>query len=326
MDEIVYGCKLARQLESSLVNLVCQPDILSRTIDEIVKTFTAAKERLHVSPHQYQVSSFSPMLPHEAFKEQDAQTGANIFTQELMRSSFTQPMDPLMIQRQQVIRSNAPFEGSERSRGSEGEVQPGQGSSLRQRRSRKNEGQKKTEVIQANQFGNPEVPPEDGFAWRKYGQKEILGSKYPRSYYRCTHQKMYACPAKKQVQRVDHNPNFLTVTYRGSHVCHISSTAPSFVPPQLLMDISQDMTQTISPRLSLHSSSVQLSLHGVGGGGGIAPAGGDAREGPSTSATYGEADMADAMFNVSGSSSGNNMEYLLLPADESEPVGEKKSS
>lgn len=32
----------------------------------------------------------------------------------------------------------------------------------------------------APQFGNTEIPPEDGFTWRKYGQKEIYGSIYPR--------------------------------------------------------------------------------------------------------------------------------------------------
>ena len=26
----------------------------------------------------------------------------------------------------------------------------------------------------------PEGPLDDGFSWRKYGQKDILGAKYPR--------------------------------------------------------------------------------------------------------------------------------------------------
>ena len=30
------------------------------------------------------------------------------------------------------------------------------------------------------QIGNVDVPPEDGYTWRKYGQKEILHAKYPR--------------------------------------------------------------------------------------------------------------------------------------------------
>ena len=37
-------------------------------------------------------------------------------------------------------------------------------------------------MVPAPQFGNTEMPPEDGFTWRKYGQKEILGSKFPRFY------------------------------------------------------------------------------------------------------------------------------------------------
>ncbi|MCI72290.1 WRKY transcription factor 55-like, partial [Trifolium medium] len=34
-------------------------------------------------------------------------------------------------------------------------------------------------MFPAPQIGNTEMPPEDGFTWRKYGQKEILGRKYP---------------------------------------------------------------------------------------------------------------------------------------------------
>ncbi|KAG0447491.1 hypothetical protein HPP92_028306 [Vanilla planifolia] len=67
--------------------------------------------------------------------------------------------------------------------------------------------------------GGSEVPP-DGHSWRKYGQKIILGSKHPRAYYRCTHQKR-GCPAMKQVQRTDHNPWLFRVTYLGTHTCTI---------------------------------------------------------------------------------------------------------
>ncbi|XP_042460820.1 transcription factor WRKY19-like isoform X1 [Zingiber officinale] len=59
----------------------------------------------------------------------------------------------------------------------------------------------------------------DGFTWRKYGQKEILGAKYPRAYFRCAHRASHGCPAKKQVQRSDDDPSVHVVTYHGDHTC-----------------------------------------------------------------------------------------------------------
>ncbi|KAG6523423.1 transcription factor WRKY19-like isoform X1 [Zingiber officinale] len=60
---------------------------------------------------------------------------------------------------------------------------------------------------------------DDGFTWRKYGQKEILGAKYPRAYFRCTHRTSHGCPAKKQVQRSDDDPSVYDVTYHANHTC-----------------------------------------------------------------------------------------------------------
>jgi WRKY DNA -binding domain len=33
-----------------------------------------------------------------------------------------------------------------------------------------------------NVAGDAALPPDDGYSWRKYGQKYILGAKYPRYY------------------------------------------------------------------------------------------------------------------------------------------------
>ena len=38
----------------------------------------------------------------------------------------------------------------------------------------------RVERMAAPKIGNTEIPPEDGFTWRKYGQKEIMGSRFPR--------------------------------------------------------------------------------------------------------------------------------------------------
>ncbi|EPS58967.1 hypothetical protein M569_15845, partial [Genlisea aurea] len=58
-------------------------------------------------------------------------------------------------------------------------------------------------------------PPPDNWSWRKYGQKPIKGSPYPRGYYRCSSSK--GCPARKQVERSRHDPTTLVVTYSSDH-------------------------------------------------------------------------------------------------------------
>ncbi|RLN09308.1 putative WRKY DNA-binding domain superfamily protein [Panicum miliaceum] len=55
----------------------------------------------------------------------------------------------------------------------------------------------------------------DVWAWRKYGQKPIKGSPYPRGYYRCSNFK--GCTARKQVERSHLDPNTFILTYIGEH-------------------------------------------------------------------------------------------------------------
>ncbi|KAI5059534.1 hypothetical protein GOP47_0025853 [Adiantum capillus-veneris] len=59
------------------------------------------------------------------------------------------------------------------------------------------------------------TPPTDFWAWRKYGQKPIKGSPYPRGYYRCSSSK--GCSARKQVERSRRDPSMLIVTYTADH-------------------------------------------------------------------------------------------------------------
>nr|WGV38245.1 WRKY [Loropetalum chinense var. rubrum] len=63
--------------------------------------------------------------------------------------------------------------------------------------------------------GHESAPPSDSWAWRKYGQKPIKGSPYPRGYYRCSSSK--GCPARKQVERSRVDPTMLVVTYSCDH-------------------------------------------------------------------------------------------------------------
>ncbi|CAJ2676513.1 unnamed protein product [Trifolium pratense] len=55
----------------------------------------------------------------------------------------------------------------------------------------------------------------DAWAWRKYGQKPIKGSPYPRSYYKCSSSK--GCPARKQVEKNHLDPKVYIVTYTAEH-------------------------------------------------------------------------------------------------------------
>ncbi|XP_061375270.1 probable WRKY transcription factor 30 [Gastrolobium bilobum] len=85
-----------------------------------------------------------------------------------------------------------------------------------------------TKHIRVNPGMEVEGSLDDGYCWRKYGQKDILGAKYPRGYYRCTHRNVQGCMATKQVQRSDEDPNIFEITYREKHNCTMSSYV---VPP-----------------------------------------------------------------------------------------------
>ncbi|CAH2045617.1 unnamed protein product [Thlaspi arvense] len=60
---------------------------------------------------------------------------------------------------------------------------------------------------------NADKPADDGYNWRKYGQKQVKGSDYPRSYYKCTHP---ACPVKKKVER-SLDGQVTEIIYKGQH-------------------------------------------------------------------------------------------------------------
>ncbi|PSS11367.1 WRKY transcription factor [Actinidia chinensis var. chinensis] len=61
----------------------------------------------------------------------------------------------------------------------------------------------------------------DVWCWRKYGQKPIKGSPYPRSYYKCSSSK--GCQARKQVEKSPSDPQMFVITYTADH-CHNQPT------------------------------------------------------------------------------------------------------
>ncbi|XP_007035842.2 PREDICTED: probable WRKY transcription factor 48 [Theobroma cacao] len=72
---------------------------------------------------------------------------------------------------------------------------------------------------------------DDGYRWRKYGQKAVKNSPYPRSYYRCT---SAGCGVKKRVERSSDDPTVVVTTYEGQH------THPCPITPRGSIGISPD--------------------------------------------------------------------------------------
>ncbi|PKA58961.1 putative WRKY transcription factor 53 [Apostasia shenzhenica] len=92
--------------------------------------------------------------------------------------------------------------------------------------------------VRVSSGASVEAPTDDGHSWRKYGQKDILGSKFPR----CTHRHTHGCLATKQVQRSDEDPSIFDISYRGAHTCSQDHRLPTAGPPP------EDRTlQRISP-------------------------------------------------------------------------------
>ncbi|MFS7907105.1 putative transcription factor WRKY family [Helianthus anomalus] len=76
---------------------------------------------------------------------------------------------------------------------------------------------------ETNGLGKPKDPgpaiqvdrsSDDGYNWRKYGQKVVKGSEHPRSYYKCTHPN---CEVKKIFERSYTTGQIMEIVYKGTH-------------------------------------------------------------------------------------------------------------
>ncbi|GAB2257626.1 hypothetical protein Droror1_Dr00013786 [Drosera rotundifolia] len=107
---------------------------------------------------------------------------------------------------------------------------------------------------QASQFLRPQKKSDDGYNWRKYGQKQVKGSENPRSYYKCSYPN---CPTKKKVER-SLDGQITEIVYKGNHIHpkpqpnrrtahHSSSSNP---PPSVQAVAYPQMELTMTPETS----------------------------------------------------------------------------
>ncbi|KAG2614574.1 WRKY DNA-binding transcription factor 70-like isoform X2 [Panicum virgatum] len=99
------------------------------------------------------------------------------------------------------------------------------------------------------------APYDDGHQWRKYGEKKLSNSNFPRFYYRCTYKNDMKCPATKQVQQKDTtDPPLFSVTYFNHHTCITSSN-----PKGCTRDIAAQSSsrKAVSICFSPHTASEQ---------------------------------------------------------------------
>ncbi|KAJ0979198.1 hypothetical protein J5N97_014672 [Dioscorea zingiberensis] len=331
LAHVLHGCKLAGDIEAGLAALASQPQHLLSSCEEVVDAFTKAINCLSSQTSQHLV--FGPRLDltmgegsssHEFMQAMDFMHAGGLGHENEIGGLGGGAQSLGMVVTTTTSRSTGMIEfgGSGYPSSQPAALALGGGgisgepSGQRPSRKRKDSEGARTVRVPAPRTGNTESPPDDGYTWRKYGQKDILGSKFPRSYFRCTHKNFYGCEAKKQVQRLNEDPFTYEVTYCGDHSCQTSTSPliiPSISPPHSDSPVAGT---TLTPATSLSTSinlgswfsrEVESSDHRIPAVPSSEPPAGD----------YPLADFADVMFNYSGSS-GSSMD-AIFPSKQDDP-------
>ncbi|XP_047342493.1 probable WRKY transcription factor 46 [Impatiens glandulifera] len=100
----------------------------------------------------------------------------------------------------------------------------------------------------------------DGYNWRKYGQKDIHKANFPRNYFRCTQRNTQGCLATKQVQISDEDPSLFNISYRGTHTCNTIQVGPSLNNNNITATLTTLSEPTLLPALEVPDSQTDQKL------------------------------------------------------------------
>ncbi|KAJ0987323.1 hypothetical protein J5N97_005679 [Dioscorea zingiberensis] len=230
-NQILHGCRLAGELKENLHNLVNQSHhhLLISSCEEVAKTFTEAIQKLSTKEEGSSSHGFTDM--ESAGGACYEETQPEQLEKEMCLSE--QGLGSL----ETIIRRGEPSTDAVIKVGTSEEASEVASFRISSEK-RKRIETKDIHTVLVPCHPVSEGPPDDGYSWRKYAQKEIPGSKFPRSYYCCAHRINYGCSARKRVQRLDSDPTTCQIDYFGTHSCTSGSTHTHSCTSGALLKIS----------------------------------------------------------------------------------------